>query len=520
MKKHGFLIVFLFMFIGILLFQYNESYRFRIKPPSEEWSKEVLISRVEGAVKTYPKILKFGDKGYLMAYQNGENIKAEFIDKLGEKKSEVVIPVGEEFIRCLNLLSDGQTIYINWITTSNSIKTMYSVKMDSSLKVIEQNKERDVQESSQIGDDTLILTYNDKIVIRNIISNRSIEKSITSPGLVAGVNTNQGTLITYHENGRYFKYFFVKDGVASDINLAVTLAPDSKGGFFDRVQLGTDNKYAYLMVEAKSAFDRYGTIKCITFSLDGKEEKIADFKVGPNRRLFGAVAISSGDEARFIASSTRAYERNETQEDIIDFSIKNGEVIKYTFATRTNQTSMYPAGVDNTIFFLNYLDTDKYDIYMTSMDEEFKAVHNVPMASERNKAISDTLLGFIYSVFFVFLIGFKWILFGLTAICVVSFIIHSVGVNPKKILYIISYVILLIIKTITIYGFKDSVVFPDVINSPAAVISLCVIISLICLTFGYRKYIKDMDAIPLWSFAQAMFIDTLLTQMIFIPYIY
>ncbi|MDF2673607.1 MAG: hypothetical protein K0R09_1872, partial [Clostridiales bacterium] len=30
----------------------------------------------------------------------------------------------------------------------------------------------------------------------------------------------------------------------------------------------------------------------------------------------------------------------------------------------------------------------------------------------------------------------------------------------------------------------------------------------------------NMEALPLWSYVQAMFIDTILTQMIFIPYLY
>jgi hypothetical protein len=127
-----------------------------------------------------------------------------------------------------------------------------------------------------------------------------------------------------------------------------------------------------------------------------------DLKIGPFRSTFGSVAISSGDEARFIASATRYYERKDSQEDIIDFTIKNGEVIKYTFASRTNEPSMYPTAVDNVLIFFNYIDTDKYDIYMTSMDKEFKNINNVPRNNEMNRALTDTLVGFIYSIIFIF----------------------------------------------------------------------------------------------------------------------
>ncbi|MDF2674574.1 MAG: hypothetical protein K0R09_2842, partial [Clostridiales bacterium] len=468
MKKHVFSIAFIIMFVGILVFQYNESYKFRIEPPSEEWSKEVLIGSVDEGIKTYPKILDFSDGSNLIVYQNGENLKAEVIDKLGKKKNELVIPVGDKFIKSLNLISDGDNTNISWITSKHSIKTMYNIKVDGNLKIIEQNQETDVQEATQAGEDILVLTYKDKIVLRDISNNISTVKKVTSPALVSAVNTNQGYLITYHENGRNFKYFFIKDGVTSDISLAAALAPDSKGGYFDRASLGSDNKYAYLMVEAKTAADRFGIIKCITFSLDGKEKSMEDLKIGPFRRNFGAVAISSGDEARFIASSTRYYERKDSQEDIIDFTIKNGEVVKYSFASRTKEPSMYPAMSNDIIIFFSYLDTDKYDIYMTSTDDEFKNVYNVTRNIEKSRALTDTSVGFIYSVIYVFLFGLQWILAGLTTISGFTYFAHAMNIKVKSILYILCYFVLAAVKVATVYS--KAAELPEILNAPYIII--------------------------------------------------
>lgn len=518
MKKHVFSIAFIILFVGILLFQFNESYKFRIKPPSEEWSKEVLIGSVDEGIKTYPKMLNYSDGSNLLLYQNGENIKAEVIDKLGKKKNELEIPVGDKFIRCLSLTSDGKNNYISWITSKQSIKTMYKVKVDGNLKIIEQNQEEDVQETTQIDENILILTYKDKIVLRDISNNTSIVKKVKSPALVAVANTNQGYLVTYHENGRNFKYFFIKDGVASDINLAAALAPDSKGGFFDKTSLGSDNKYAYLMVEAKTAADRFGIIKCITFSLDGKEKSMEDLKIGPFRSNFGAVAISSGDEAIFIASSTRYYERKEAQEDIIYFSIKNGEVIKYSFASRTNAPSMYPAMAGDNIIFFNYLDTDNFDIYMTSSDEDFKDVYNEPRSIEKSRALTDTTLGFIYSIIYVFLFGLQWVLAGLTTISGFTYFAHSMNTKAKSICYLLSYFVLVAVKLATVYS--KAAELPQKLNTPYFIIGSCLLISMMCLFYGFMKYKKNMEALPLWSYVQAMLIDTILTQMIFVPYIY
>lgn len=520
MKKYVFVFIFSILFVGIILFQYSENYKFRIKPPSNAWSKELLLGSVDGSIKTYPRMMEFVDESYLIAYQNGEDISLQVVDKLGRKKNEIVIPVGDKFIRNINLVGDGEHTYITWITSQKGIKTMYSTKIDRNLEVIEENKEVDVQEASQIDDNILVLTYMDKIVVRDIKNNISTAINVTTPALVSGVNTNQGYLITYHESGRYFKYFFVRDGAASDIGLAAALSPDAKGGFFDRTTLGSDNRYAYLMVEAKTAEDRYGTIKCITFSLDGKEQNISDLSIGPFRSLFGAVPVSSGDQVRFLAGCTRYYERKDTQEDIIDFTIKNRAIIKYEFASRTKEPAMYPAGVDNALIFFNYVGTNKYDVYMASMDKEFKDIHDLPRESERSSAVSDTLLGFIYSIIFIFLFGLKWILFGLTAICGVTYFAHSMKVKVKKILYILSYMVLAAIKIYTMYGFSQEIVFPEAINSPIFIIGSCLIISLLCMMYGYRKYRNNIEALPLWSYVQAMLIDTLLTQMIFIPYIY
>lgn len=520
MRRHVFPIIFTILFIVILIFQYTENYKFRINPPSEEWSKEVLIGNVDGAVKTYPKMLNYMDGGYVIAYQNGTNINVRTIDKLGKKINETVIPLKEEFIRNLNLLSDGEYNYVNWITSDNGIKTIHNIKMDKNLALIDENQESGINESVQLGEETLILTFEDKIVLRDIKSNTNTVKNVNNPELVAGVNTNKGYLVTYYEDGRYFKYFFIKDGVVSESSLAATLSPDAKGGYFDRVSLGSDNKYAYIMVESKTAEDRYGTIKCISFALDGNEKKIDDLRIGTIRNFFGAISISSGDEARFIVSGTRKYERKGTQDDIIDFTIKNREIIKYTFATRTNEPSMYPAANDDSIVFFDYLETNKYDIYMASMNQEYKDIYNLPRDIERNRALVDTMMGFVYSILYIFLVGLKWIIAGLTSISIVSFIAHEVREKYKKILFVISYLILAAVKTSTIYGLLGEYKFPTLISSPTFAIVSCLFISLLCLIHGYIKYSRNLDALPLRSFVYVMFIDTVLTQMIFIPYIY
>jgi hypothetical protein len=148
-----------------------------------------------------------------------------------------------------------------------------------------------------------------------------------------------------------------------------------------------------------------------------------------------------------------------------------------------------------------------------------KTANNLPRKEESSRAISDVILDFINSIFLLFVFGLKWILFGIVAISVVSYFAHTMSVNFRKITYILSYLVTVAVKVSTIYGFSKMHNMPGPLQYPAVVIGVCLGLSVLGLLFGYGKYRKDTDAIPAWSYTQAIFIDSILTQMIFMPYI-
>lgn len=520
MKKHVFKIVFTILFIGILLFQYNENYSFRIQPPSEKWAKEVGVGPIDGRIRTYPRMLKYDDNSFLIAYQNGKNINIEKFDLKGSKLEEITIEVGDDFIRHLSFVGNAEKSTIYWITSVNGVKTLYNVEFDRNLKVIKRNQESNVNECTQIGDNTLLVTYKDRIEIKDISSNSTVINNIANASLVTGTSTKKGNLITFHENGKYFKYFYVDKGILSPTYMILAFTPDAKGGYFDRTVVASDNKNAYLLIEAKSGEDRYGTVKCLTFSLDGNEHSLEDLRVGGSKAIFGTVSASSGEEARFISSGTRNYERNSSQEDIFEFYIKDGKVVEYNYVSRTNQPSVYPAVLDNNLIFFNYIDLTHYDMFITSSSNEFKELHNPVRSVEKERALKDTGMGIVYSLVFIFLVGVKWMLFGITAVSGFSYLSHGMSVKLRKILYILSYGVLAIIKLSTINSFYGRAEFPPILNSSITATVICVVISLISFAYGYGIYRKDTDVLPLWSYIRAMMIDTLLTQLIFVPFIY
>jgi hypothetical protein len=188
-------------------------------------------------------------------------------------------------------------------------------------------------------------------------------------------------------------------------------------------------------------------------------------------------------------------------------------------ATRTNEPSLYPASTGNMLIFCNNTGTDQYDIYAASKDKTFMNVNNLPRKEERNRAISDVILGLINSIIMLFVFGFKWMLFGLVAISALSYFAHAISVKYRKVLYILSYLVTVVIKVQTIYSFSQTYEMPGPLKYPAIVIGACLGLSAVCLLFGYGKYRRDTEAIAAWSYIQAVMIDSLLTQMIFVPYI-
>lgn len=517
-----YIIIFVAMAVSILTMHYSFSYDLRKQPPSEEWSKEVLISDgiQNEATKPYPRIINV-DNNYIIAHQNGASVKLIKVDNLGKKIIDKSFNQDDDLIRYINLLNDDKYIYLSLVRFEGSGRVMICYKLDKDLNQIESWKNYDVDSTAQIGSDILITAYSDRIEVYNVKSNTRIFKDVKDAKFVSGTKINDKYMISYQESNKYFKYFYVGPGVTvSETKLAGVMAADKKV-FFERVNLACDEKYGYIFVDAKSGSDRFGTIKYLQFSFDGKVQDVREFRQDPFRELYSPIAVSSGDKARFIAGSSRQYGKKVEQFNIVEFYFKDGKMTNYTMASRTKEASVYPAISDDSMIFMN--STGKgYDIYMASRNEEFKSANNYSRPSESGRAFSDLVSGFLFSIFYTFIYGIRWIIIGLVCISAMSYFAYNMKDKNKFKAFSVIYFITIIAKLYAVYDFfyiKYSYMLPDAFVSPVLGLAISLVISIPCWLYGINMYRRNLEAIPFGSFSYALLIDSLLTQMVFIPFI-
>lgn len=104
-----------------------------------------------------------------------------------------------------------------------------------------------------------------------------------------------------------------------------------------------------------------------------------------------------------------------------------------------------------------------------------------------------------------------------------SFFCFNLEDKTKKIFYISSYIITSILKIYFVYKFtyiSYKSFLPQLLSNPIIGLFLCVVISILSLFWGYSRYKKDLDAIPASSFIIAILVDTIFTQMIFVPFVF
>lgn len=517
-----FVIIFVVMAISILTMHYFNSYNLRKLPPSVEWSKEVLVSKgiQNEATKPYPRIIKVDDN-HIVAHQNEASVKLIKTDSIGKKLVEKSLDQKDNLIRYINLLSDDEYIYLYVIKFDASDRVMICYKLDSNLDVVANWEITNVDSTAQIGSNILITAYEDKIEVFDVKSNRKIYKDVKNATFVAGTKINDRYMVSYQENNKYFKYFYIDpDWTATEIKTAGIMAPDKKG-FFERANLACDDEYGYIFVDVKSGSDRYGTIRYLQFSFDGKVQDVREFRQDPFRQLYSPIAVSSGERARFIAGSSRQYGKKEEQFNLVEFYFEDGKMKDYTMASRTKEASVYPAIFEESIIFMGSTGTD-YNIYMASKNEEFKNANNYSRPYESERAFSDVISGFLFSISYIIIFGIRWIIIGLVLIAAMSYFAYNMKNKNKLRVFTLLYLITTVAKLYSIYDYfyiEYSYMLPEAFVSPVFGLLLCFAISIPCWLFGMSGYRKDLEAIPFGSFCYALLIDSILTQMVFIPFI-
>jgi len=515
MKKKMYIISFIVMFFLILGFQYKVEYDIRIQVPSDKWSKEVAISK--GNVKSFPKILKNG-KNNIVAFNDGDKLQLVVTDDLGKKIKEKTFEIKAGLVEEVNLLKGKEFFYLSWNSYDNGTNSLKIIKLDKELNEIERMKIENITETYQIGEEILVVGYKDKIQVLDIAEDSKLNFNIKGASLFSGVETEKGFMFTYCHGEDEFSYITVENGVASIPKLAGKINKSTIMTFL-RTSISKDNKNGYLLVEYNTRGEFAGT-RILTFALDGSSNDSNELYINNNKHIYKVIGAYSKEGARFFATTDRIFGVKDCQQAIVDFTLKDNKVASYNYASRLSGLTTYPAINGDTIVYCSYNKPEEYGVYLASQNEQFKKVNNVKLPIERNRAILNTLQGFIYSLTYI-IYPLNWLIPAALLISIITFFSYSFSDKKKKLYFVLISIVTFALKMLGIFSnsYGDKLyLLPQILAQKWIAILTCAVISLICYSFGYSLYKEDLEGLVISKFGIALALDTLLTMMIYIPF--
>jgi hypothetical protein len=490
-------------------------------------------------VNNVPKLVNYKD-GFVVAHDDGDKVKVISIDKLGKKEKEIVIPGEDDSIKDLNLLTDGEYLYVNWATYKNGIENALIIKLDNNFNEVERWLKNDIKELAQIGENVLVTAYNNRIEVQDFKTNQVASVNTPSPSKLSGTSTNFGNMVTYYvpfkagvrEISGFF-YFYFKDGTLTE-PVNIMERPLTSSEVFFGTATACDNKNGYILIERKNKM-QYSSNVFITFPLGSSPADKSNEKTGVERVLdimpldqfiYSPATISSGEEARFIVGYARRYGRTAKQFNLLDFSYKDGKVVRSNYITRTRQASNQAYTNGDNIVYSSLKKADIYEIYLSSSNKEFIAANNGVRKEEIKLVIIDIIQEIMNAVFSLFIYGIIWIVPGLVLIAILTMTGYKLSVKNKKIAFVLVCVATTVIKLLSVKHYYYKIFakdMPRMLSSAGIGIGIALFLSILCYMFGaeiyFNKLKKDEFVFPFIIFAVVLIIDSLLTQFIFTPFI-
>lgn len=514
--KKKILLGYLIIAVLAILMHYKTIYDEIITPPSNKWAKEIEISKAKS--KSYPKVIKIKEN-YLVAFDDGNEIKLVTIDKLGNKLNEKSINAMDEMVRNLSLITDGNDIYLSWIISNSGAKSLIQAKLDGELNLLNTIQYLDVYDSVQIGDSVIAISTVDRIEILDVRNNKKYTINENKSTHLAGAEANGKIMLSYLIGDNEFKYITITNNIIKSENIGTV----GKGVFdsFGDVALSFDDKYGYLLVENKVK-GQFGNIIAIVFNLDGSNYNISKLKVGYIRYLYNPQIVSAGERAVFVSGSERKVGKKDEQYDIVEFAMDGEEIKEYNYVSKTSKPSMMPYYYDNYVAFADYLGEGIYKISLTSSLEEFKEIYNKVRPIERLEAFYKTFITIINSLLYIFIYGISWIFVGLLLVSIFMFFQYSLKDSKKLLTFVLIYIMTIVAKIYTVYRISYitfSNLLPSYMSNIIIGIFINIIISLLTLKHGYDNYKNNIYESPFMPFSKALIIDTFLTQLVFVPFI-
>lgn len=542
MKRKSFYTAVILIFVCIFAFHYYLNYREAIKPPSEVWAKEVLISK--GDINQCPALTGYNDN-YIVAHQDGEDIKVVSVDKLGKVLKEINFkPDGKE-PKDLGVFTDNKKIYITYMLTDKHYNTVKILKLNDNLELIEKKQIDKMRSKLDLSENILCIFYDDHIEFIDFLKNSSSKINLNNKAeMPTSIPYKDKYLITYISDRSAYKYFFVdKNGQTTEPKIAFDVQGGSNSSFISNTITYKENDI-YAIVEYVYKSTEY-TVKNFKFSLDKNNLYINDFRLMENfsnnideMRKFNvdvtSLANYPNQEGMILGSCGRKIFKMKEQPDIVEISIednensiggrfddKYGAVIKNPVSNSRNN-SVYPVSYKNAIVFCEPIGDDRSNVYITSKDEEFKLVNNRSRPSEAISSLMSTSESILFGIAYVVIYGSLWIIPSLSLISLISIIEFKFNKTIRKILFIFTYSLAYLLKLYFInklFYVNQAMLIPSFFSLNLG-IACTLLISLVCLSYGYKSYSKNLDYnVIVLSFSKPILIDSLLTLILFVGFI-
>ncbi|WP_346940426.1 hypothetical protein [uncultured Clostridium sp.] len=516
-KKRMLFISTIIVFLIILIGNFFNNYNLLKQPPSEKWSKEVKIG--SGLGKNTPLIIKEENR-LLVAYEDTKKIKICETDLNGKEIKTTEYAVEEELLKNLIFTKTDNGYDLIYNSSKSSIDYLERLVLDEGLNLVKKETEEGITFTEQIDSENIVLAYKDKIKVVNTVSNENVEIPVENLRMITANKSKDGLLVCYLEGEQLFKAFTVKDGKASEPFLVKKIIKADKITY-GAMSLSSDGENGYLLIE-QYVRNEYSSTEVMQFPINGGEGQISTLVVDKSKYIVNTKGSYSENGAKFYATMGVAFGKKEFQKAIVSFEIKNGEVSNVEKLTRLRELCIHPYNDEDYIAFLSFEKEGLYDVNIASSNAEFKDANNGPRRDEMVRSLGFVVEGFMFSISYIIIIGFRWIVPALVLTGIVSFFDYKFDDKKKRYMYIILAAITVIMKTYTInkiFYMQYSHMLPTILAPTFVGILISFLIGLVAYVYGYFVYIDDLESIFLGKFSIFMLIDALLTLMVFVPLI-
>lgn len=511
-------------------YHYKLNYDVAIQPPSEKWAKEVLIHK--GDIKGLPSMTKFKDN-YIVAFSDGMNIKFISVDPLGKVLRESSIPVNTEVPQNINaFVNEGRLVLAYFIPGGDGgeLRVAY---LDEGLNVLDTTSIQGLRSYIKIDDNTLGAVYKEKIDLISLKENRLTTVNTGEDTFLATVvKYNNKECIVYTNYFGEFSYFFLDNGVPSEIKTGGAMSPSSRVRFSAMTSVINKDIVTNLIEYVyKSDYTGY---KYVSFSIEtGEVLGSGEFPIKDKFAEKGYIYNGEGvtlatpvpyrnDKGTFFVSSTRDMPKGKNQTDIIEMPIEGKLGVASDVVSRTKSVSISPAIYEDTVAFVDPIKEGSAKLYITSTREEFKKANNKIRFDEKVQAFIETSEALVFSLAYVITYGMIWIIPSVTLFSLVSLIEYRFSYRVRKLIFIITYIVTAIVKILAVKRsfFKGlQGILPQNFTFLVGA-SVMATISIVCLVYGYLNYKDDLEKnVMALSYTKPIFIDSFLTLTLFVGFI-